>query len=218
MEKIARPNRVKDLSGKRFGKLTVEAIHDRVITPCGSVKIRFLCRCDCGNATVTKRSNLVNGYTSSCGCNVREMLKKRNTTHGKTKTRTYRCWQNMKMRCLNPAAKHFDRYGGRGIRVCERWLKFENFLADMGEAPEGLTIERINNDGDYEPKNCRWASVSEQANNKSNTVRLTHRGFAMTLRDLSEQTGGNYHTLHHQIRRRGITVDEAIERNTRRKQ
>jgi hypothetical protein len=146
------------------------------------------------------------------------MLRARNTTHGKAHTRTYKCWRNMKARCLNPSSKHFARYGGRGIRVCDRWMKFENFVSDMGDAPIGLTIERINNDGDYAPGNCRWASISEQANNKSNTVRLTHAGRVMTLRDLSEELGANYFTLHHQLKRRGLSTEEVVARNKKAKQ
>lgn len=210
MEREKRPNRIKDLTGQRFGKLVVLGLHDRVMTPCGSIKTRFACACDCGNKTITKRSNLVNGYTSSCGCMVREVLMKRNTTHGESDTRTYFAWKNMKMRCLNNKSRHFHRYGGRGISICERWMSFANFLTDMGRAQANMTIERIDNDGNYEPSNCRWATRKEQARNKSTTVRVEHNGQSISLVEACEHECVNYYTTHHHIRKKKMTIQQSI--------
>lgn len=109
--------------------------------------------------------------------------------HGQRKTRTYRIWTGMKSRCSNPNEMNFPRYGGRGIKVCERWLKFANFFADMGEAPEGLTLERKDNNGHYEPSNCKWATPTEQANNRRSNRRYIYNGTPYTVAELSRISG-----------------------------
>lgn len=151
-----------DLTGQRFGRWTVlsRAEDYRRGIP------QWSCRCDCGKAGVVRANILKAGESKSCGCLNREM--KRNYSHGLSQTRTYEAWKHMIQRCTNPHAKHFSYYGGRGITVCERWLSsFENFLADMGERPPGLTLDRYpDNDGNYEPDNCRWATWTQQAANR----------------------------------------------------
>jgi hypothetical protein len=131
---------------------------------------RFLCRCECGNERVVKQSHLRAETIKSCGCLISEITAKRNASHGKSKTRIYNIWASMKARCFNPKKDKYKYYGGRGVTVCERWRNsFENFLADMGEPPSARhSIDRINNDGNYEPSNCRWATPLEQAHNKRN--------------------------------------------------
>jgi hypothetical protein len=164
---------IKDLTGKKFGRLSVikfmgiSSTHNAV----------WLCRCDCGQIKEVLSVSLVHGNTRSCGCLYREAMVKngyRNLHHGHARsgfrTREYKTWVSMKMRCLNQKDPAYKRYGGRGIRICERWLIFENFLEDMGERPEGLTLDRKNNNGDYEPGNCKWSTCVEQNNNRRRRV------------------------------------------------
>ena len=149
--------------GQRFGRLT--AIK--------RIAGKWRCRCDCGKVVRVFRENLTSGHTRSCGCLARDVTARRNrdnARHGHCKnnqsTKIYRVWSSMLERCRSPQHHAYDRYGGRGITVCDRWLVFENFLADMGECPSGYSLDRINNDGNYEPSNCRWATDSEQNKNR----------------------------------------------------
>lgn len=119
-------------------------------------------RCDCGTVKVVRCNDLRSGRTKTCG----EGIHVRNRRHGLHNTRTYSCWTNMVQRCNNPKYPKYDLWGGRGITITERWRSFKNFFADMGECPERRSLDRINNDGDYEPGNCRWATYSEQARNR----------------------------------------------------
>jgi len=142
-----------------------------------------------------------------CG---KEKLSDANTTHGKIFFKEYKTWQNMKTRCYNSNNKHYNRYGGRGIKVCDRWLNsFENFFADMGECPEGFSIDRIDNDKNYCPENCRWATQKDQCNNKSNNVFLTIRGKTMTISEWCQDTGQNYERARARLKR-NWTPEQAI--------
>lgn len=153
-----------ELSGQRFGRLLV-------IRREGSRNGRatWYCKCDCGNYKVVIGKNLKNGKTSSCGCLHKELLSKRSKTHGMTGKRLYRIWHDMKNRCEYSKDKKYSYYGGRGIKVCNEWSSnFESFMtwALSNGYNDLLTIDRINNDGNYEPNNCRWITMKEQCSNR----------------------------------------------------
>ena len=195
-----------DLAGQRFGRLV--AIRD-----VGSNAHRrrlWLCRCDCGEQTVVCTNSLRKKDTKSCGCLLRE-----STTHGHTingkRSRTYICWQQMLSRCRNPNDTSFSYYGGRGITVCELWFSFENFLADIGESPEGLTIERVDNDGNYSKNNCIWASQYVQQNNRRNCIFATIDGRTQTLTQWARELGIKRHMIDYLIKRKDMTPEQAIE-------
>lgn len=186
--------------GARFGSLVILSREP---------DLKVLCQCDCGKTKLVRGLALKHSYTRSCGCIRAKQLAERNRTHGQTDSRTYRIWCGVVTRCTNPARREFKWYGGAGIRVCKRWEKFENFLADMGEAPPGLSIDRRKGHLGYTPKNCYWATRKQQADNRLNTVRLTHNGETLLLTEWAARLDIPYGTLKSRIRL-GWAVDRIL--------
>lgn len=188
-----------DLTGKQFGRWTVIAVGIPI-----NGRFSWLCRCECG-ATKSIRDDILKcGHSQSCGCIQR--------THGKTRTPEYRIWQHMLGRCYRTTDQNYALYGGRGISVCKRWRhSFDAFLKDMGTRPSRLhTIDRINNDGSYEPSNCRWATQQEQMNNVSYNRRIAYHGQNLTLAEWSRCTGLAPQTISRRINR-GWSVEKSLE-------
>jgi hypothetical protein len=158
----------------------------------------FTCRCTCGTERAVLLSNLRAGKTSGCGCLAGPKISRSKTKHGASDSPEHLTWMRIRQRCENPNSGDFPNYGGRGIKVCDRWREsFETFLADMGPRPgPGYTIERINNDGPYSPENCRWATIQEQQQNKRNSIRVMHGGAIRSLSEISAETGIPVATLY----------------------
>lgn len=175
-----------DLVGRRSGMLVVLSLFRNVVKQ----QTYAVCRCDCGRLTKKTTSDIKRGKAKSCGCSTRRLISSARTKHGKRGSRAYMTWIDMLRRCGNPSRDNYHNYGGRGIRVCERWMLFENFLSDMGEAPAGMTIDRYpNNDGNYEPGNCRWATAREQCSNMRRSRYLVVGGERLTISQAAEKYG-----------------------------
>ena len=187
--------------GKRYGRLIL-------LEYAGIRKANryFKCRCDCGNEKVIALSSLIQKATKSCGCLHREFV----FIHGLSKTRTFKTWDSMLQRCNNPKNRSFKYYGAKGITFCERWLFFENFFADMGTRPIGTTLDRIRNDGNYEPSNCKWSTRKEQARNRRSNVLINHNEKTKCMSAWAEEKGISRTTLHERLKR-GWSINKAIE-------
>lgn len=197
----------KDLTGQTFGRLIV-------IKPIGQKRYNYVweCECNCGKTVHVLGARLCSGKTSSCGCLKQELFLRRSTTHGKSRSRTYHIWIGMKNRCFNKKVIAFPRYGGRGITVCDHWMKYEHFVEDMGEAPDGMAIDRINNDGNYEPGNCRWTTMLVQARNSSKNTLITAFGETHCASEWAEKFGLNGSTILHRIRRLNWSPEKAMSK------
>ena len=181
----------KDLTGQTFNRLTVIERAENA----KDGKARWRCRCSCGNEVVVVGKYLRRGTIQSCGCLWREKV----TTHGMSHTKIFGKWKTMLKRCENPKCVSYNNYGGRGIKVCERWHDFQNFYNDVSHLPhfgeKGYTLDRIDNDGDYEPCNVRWADYKTQRRNTRQNVFVEYQGVEMCLTDAAKLSNINYYTL-----------------------
>jgi hypothetical protein len=190
----------KNLTGQKFGKLTVQSLDGY-----SANSLAWKCLCECGKTTRVRGAHLKSGKIQSCSC-----LKKNNAVkHGQAKSPTYNVWASMLARCGNPKNAAYSRYGGRGITVCERWRDFQNFFADMGEAPSGLTLERTDNDLGYSPENCRWATRTEQARNRRSNTKLTLNGKTLTICEWEAECGISQDQISLRLRR-GWSIERAL--------
>lgn len=187
----ANPSGQLQLSGRTFGRLTAISKTDKRVNK----NVMWLCQCMCGRQAIVASSKLVNGHTKSCGCLRAETLR----THGMSRQKEFRVWLAMLDRCMNPDNRGYFRYGGRGIAVCERWKTYEHFLADMGPLPTGYEIDRIDNDGNYEPDNCQWSTDKQQSRNRSNNRMLTFGGETMCVASWAERIGIRPSHLHSRL-------------------
>ena len=182
-----------DITGQKFGKWTVLSFAGSVKMPCGRPATKWRCQCDCGTIKDVFSSGLPSGKSTSCGC----------SKHGMRHTTEYRCWAGMKTRTTNPHEANWGNYGGRGIKMCDRWLNsFEAFYADMGPCPSpNHSVERKNNSLDYSPDNCEWGTRKEQARNRRSNHNITVNGVTLCLSAWAEKLGLCPSSLHGRIRR-----------------
>lgn len=196
-----------DLIGKQFNHLFVLGIVHR------GRRCYLRCKCRCGTLKDIRSDSVTSNDIVSCGCYAREASSKRFHKHGISETRTHRIWRGIHQRCHNENNPDYPRYGGRGIVVCERWGEFLNFLADMGECPGKMTLDRKDNNGPYSKDNCRWVTRAEQARNRSDNRQITHDGRTMVLMDWAIEFGVKFCTLDGRIRRMG--VERAFAKSSR---
>ena len=190
--------------GQRFGRLVAVR---RVFAPGQAIK--YLCYCDCGTSTNVLASNLSKGNSQSCGCLHREIINQP-ISHGMSRTNPYAVWAMMIQRCENPDNKDYERYGGRGIRVCPRWQEsYAQFRADMGDCPARHSLDRIDNDGDYAPENCRWSNGNQQARNRRSNHVLEYAGKRQCLTVWAREIGIDHRTICTRLKR-GWSVEKAL--------
>lgn len=197
-----------DLIGKKFNRFTIiKRDKNR-----NQLKY-FICKCDCGTIKSIRLSNLKNGHTKSCGCLKSEINSKngklRMTTHGETHTRLYNVWTSLRRKCYNKKNDHYKWYGARGIIVCDEWLeKYDNFRdwALKNGYSDKLTIDRIDNNGNYTPANCRWATMKEQSNNRRSNVNITYKGQTKNITQWSEYTGISIYALRRKIKQNNYSI------------
>jgi hypothetical protein len=199
-----------NLIGKTFGRLTVIEKTDKRGS---SGAVFWRCLCECGKTKDVSSSCLKGNQTKSCGCLFLEVSAakgKAKHKHGMTGTSTYRSWGGMKQRCYNTNDKKYMIYGGRGIFVCQSWKNsFESFYNDMGEAPDGMSIDRIDVNGNYEPSNCQWATQKQQQNNRSNNLILEYQSKKYTLQRLCDHLGKNSDKVQQRLKR-GDSLKRAL--------
>lgn len=205
--------KVKDLIGQKFGRLTVIGKADYYISPKGQQQMQWLCECVCGKKLVVRATNLKSGNSKSCGCwNIEQIKKSENKNkkypqliYNKTTKRLLNIYRNMIRRCYDKNNERYNDWGGRGIKVCEEWLNnfisFYNWAINNGYQ-DNLTIDRINNNGNYEPLNCRWATYREQARNSSKNHLITYNNKTYCIEEWSEITGLTPQAILSRLRRK----------------
>lgn len=213
----------KDLTGQKFGRLTVVKLNHKEQNyhkgkRNGNTYL-WLCQCECGNTDIVSGGHLKDGSIQSCGCLQKDTMKKKLTIHNMANTNIYKAYHKMKDRCQNEKNSNFKNYGGRGIKVCDEWQTFETFYnwAITNGYKKGLSIDRINNNGNYEPSNCRWVTQKIQSNNRRNNVLITYKDETHTILEWSEILNINYDTLHKRIKYYGWSIEKAFNKKVRKR-
>ena len=204
---------MENIIGHTFGRLLVLDQVETRISPNGTKKYMFKCKCQCGNIKIVEKYSLLNGLTISCGCYSKERASKGNKTHGLSSTRLYKIWQHMKDRCLNQINKDFAQYGGRGITICDEWKNdFQSFAkwAYEHHYTDQLTLDRINVNGNYSPDNCRFATMKMQGHNRRGSLNFLLNGTIMNLSDIAIITEIPYSTLYSRVVSKGMNITDAI--------
>jgi hypothetical protein len=193
--------------GTVFGMLTIIREAESKKRAGAGWKRKFLTRCSCGNERIAFLEKLRNGMVHSCGCaNIKSMLR-----HGMSHTPTHKVWAAMKARCTNPTCRAFPGWGGRGIKIDKTWATFENFFADMGEKPPGRSLERIDNNGDYTKKNCRWATPGEQSRNTRRTLMVVLGGVQICVKDAAAHVGISGGMIKYRAKLMNGTLQDALD-------
>lgn len=218
--------KAQDKTGLRFGRLVVIERAETHISPSGKRRTMWKCRCDCGNIVIVRSDGLSSGRTKSCGCYQKERtaeagkIKTHKIKYGDSAGRLYNIWYLMRYRCNNPKCHAYHNYGGRGISICTDWndndtgyLAFKQWALDSGYT-DSLSLDRIDNNGNYEPNNCRWADAFVQGNNKRNSAYLVYNGEKHTISQWARIIGMDMRTLHNRIKL-GWKVEDALFRPLR---
>lgn len=199
--------KLKNLTGQKFGRLTVIGFAYKKLVG-KNYKYYWNCLCECGTNCIVESYNLKSGTSKSCGCYRKSFRKK----HNLTKSRLYRIWRGIRTRCKNPKIKEYVRYGGRGIKVCDEWgnnfISFYNWAIENGYQDD-LTIDRINNNNDYKPSNCRWVTMEEQSQNTKKVIKITYNNEAYSLSKWARIIGINRNTLYTRYKN-GWNVEEML--------
>ena len=204
-------NHIVDLTGQRFGRLTVVEIAYRKRDQQGDMRIFWSCKCDCGNTCIVSRNNLRKGSTKSCGC-LREEVSHKGKTHGMYGTRINRIWNGMKSRCSYSSCQDYKYYGGKGVTYCEEWKNFSSFYewAMENGYQDGMSLERIDVNGNYEPSNCKWVSPREQRYNMTTSLKFTIDGETKCLAEWCELYNISYQTVYKRLKVQKLGIYEAL--------
>jgi hypothetical protein len=202
------------IRARRTLTVTANTRFGMLVTKTATLDRKWICICDCGNWTIVQIGNLFTGNTKSCGCLRKTWGMVNNITHGHSAggkpSRTYRSWCEMIARCSSPHRKDWLNYGGRGITVCERWSDFANFLEDMGERPDGKTLNRVDNNVGYEPGNCAWATWFEQNQNRRDTIYVTICSKPIALIQACRDYEVSYKAIHRRMHKRAMSAIESF--------